>query len=288
MRWHILGLGSIGSLSALRLLENGHQISALPRTPNGVLSRTLKRSQQPSTTITVPCIDQEPIEYLLITVKAAVTDLALTPWLKRLSHSATIVCLQNGMGTLEKIRFPDNATVLYATTTDGVWRDADQINVVAENTTYIGAVNNISPPDWLSTLTPHWPGLIWHHDIQQALWLKLSINAVINPLTALQQCQNGELLDNGPRQRAMRELADEIDQLCLTLLDDWPADTYARCCAVAQQTAQNTSSMCADVQAGRVTEINYINGFLLRRAAEHDMVLTHNAAVTERINALSV
>jgi 2-dehydropantoate 2-reductase len=45
---------------------------------------------------------------------------------------------------------------------------------------------------------------------------------------------------------------------------------------VIESTAANTSSMLQDIRAQRLTEIDYISGFLLRRARTHGLVLTEN------------
>lgn len=270
--WHLLGLGSLGTLSASRLLNAGEQVRVLPRTPAKVISRTLLRPQQPPLTLTFSCAGQESIERLLISVKGPDTRAALAPWLPRLAPEATVICLQNGMGAIDDAGLPSTLRVIHAVTTDGAWRDADQIRVVAENETLIGD-DSTKPPDWLPDLQPFWPGLAWCNDITRARWRKLAVNAVINPLTALYRCKNGELLDNGERQQAMLQLAREVDQLATTLFADWTADTPSRSEAVARTTANNTSSMLADVQAGRETEIHFINGYLLRQAKDTGVTL---------------
>ncbi|MDF1781533.1 MAG: 2-dehydropantoate 2-reductase [Alcanivoracaceae bacterium] len=289
MHWHLLGLGSLGTLCAARLMQAGEQLTALPRRPATSVSRTLiypqSHPQKAALTLTLSCQNDRPIECLLITVKAGDTVSALTPVLHRLAHDATIICLQNGMGTLDNISLPANAQVIYATTTDGAWRDADQIHVVAENETLMGNGSE-QAPHWFTDIAPYWPGLTWTTEIDLARWQKLAINAVINPLTALQRCKNGELLDNGQRQQEMATLAAEVDKLCAQILPHWTANTRLRSETIAAQTAGNTSSMLADVLNGRATEIDYINGYLLRRAEQHNIAMPAHAALIRKIQAL--
>lgn len=289
MHWYLLGLGSLGTLCASRLLQAGVQLTALPRHPATSVSRTLtyplNHSQNVPLTLTLSCHDDRPIEYLLITVKAGDTARALSPVLHRLTDDATIICLQNGMGSLDHIALPANAQLIYATTTDGAWRDADQIHVVAENETLMGDGDE-QKPSWFAGIAPYWPGLIWTPEIEFSRWRKLAVNAVINPLTALYQCKNGELLDNGKRQHEMATLAAEVDTLCTHMMSNWIADTRARSEIIAAQTAGNTSSMLADVLNGRATEINYINGYLLRCAERHNIAMPANAALIKKIQAL--
>lgn len=265
-------------------------MSALPRTPTHLVTRTLHfpQSQAAPITLSLRADDHsQPITHLWVTVKAHDTALALRPWLPHLALNATIVCLQNGMGTLDSIDLPAGHNVIYASSTNGVWRDADQIHIAAENSTQMGNDSN-AVPEWFRPLQQQFNGLHWNPNIDDARWQKLTVNAVINPLTALYQCRNGELLDGGEREQAMVTLADEIDQLCTRIFarQGWRADTLKRSQAIAQQTAQNTSSMLADCLAGRTTEIDFINGFLLRQAEKYGVILPFNQSCVERLHKM--
>ena len=54
---------------------------------------------------------------------------------------------------------------------------------------------------------------------------------------------------------------------------------------VAQKTAANTSSMLQDVQGGRETEIEYINGYFVRRAKETGVECSTNERIVELVKA---
>lgn len=280
--WHLLGVGSLGTLAAARLLDAGIALHAIPHTPATHLSRTLHRHGQPPVTITLPCWSGEPISTLLVTVKAIDTARAVLPLLPHLQEDATLVMMQNGMGALDGIPLPATVRCIHAVTTDGAWRDADQVTVAAENNTLMGD-GSATAPDWFAALKPHWHDLRWIKDIERARWHKLAINAVINPLTALFRCRNGELLDNGERETLMATLAQEMDQLAGTQCADWENDTLARCRAVAQQTAGNTSSMLADVLAGRRTEIDFINGYVVRVARARKLSLRAHENILQQL-----
>lgn len=281
--WHLLGVGSMGTLAAARLLDAGIALHAIPHTPASHISRTLLRPGQPPLTITLPCWAGEPISTLLVTVKATDTARALLPLLPHLQHDISLIVMQNGMGCLDDIPLPAGARCIHAITTDGAWRDADQITVAAENSTLMGD-GSATAPDWFAALQPHWHGLRWIKDIERARWHKLAINAVINPLTALFRCRNGELLDNGEREALMTTLATEMDQLGRTQFADWGNDTLARCRDVARQTASNTSSMLADVLAGRRTEIDFITGYVVRVARARNLLLLAHEKILQQVN----
>lgn len=268
----------MGSLAAARLLAAGISLRLISR-DHQPARRQLHWPDGRTSSITLVADDGEPIRHLVVAVKAGDTVAALQPLLSRLHPQAEILRLQNGMGSLDALSLPATVRCLHLVSTDGAWRDAEKIQVVAQNRTLIG--DGGEAPEWLAELQRHWPGLIWTADIERAQWQKLAVNAVINPLTALYRCRNGELLDAGEREQRMKVLANEADGLLCRLYPDWPADTLARSREVARQTAANTSSMLADVLAGRPTEIQFINGYLLRRAGQLGLALpAHQALLT--------
>jgi 2-dehydropantoate 2-reductase len=55
---------------------------------------------------------------------------------------------------------------------------------------------------------------------------------------------------------------------------------------VAKLTAQNTSSMLQDVQAGRPTEIDYINGYFVAQGKKLGLPWKYHAEMVERVKSM--
>jgi len=97
------------------------------------------------------------------------------------------------------------------------------------------------------------------------VWGKIVINAAINPLTALLQAPNGELLTNPAARDLMGLAALEVAAVATARGVSLPfANPVEAVEAVAQRTAGNLSSMLRDVQRGGPTEIDAINGAVVR------------------------
>jgi 2-dehydropantoate 2-reductase len=94
------------------------------------------------------------------------------------------------------------------------------------------------------------------------MWHKLALNCVVNPLTGLLDCLNGDLPLGGEKGVAPRLLA-ECDQVARTLLGaDWPysaAELLAAARELVRATASNSSSLREDLRHGRETEITRLN-----------------------------
>jgi 2-dehydropantoate 2-reductase len=122
---------------------------------------------------------------------------------------------------------------------------------------------------------------------------RLVINAMINPLTAIFDCKNGELFNRGSIVRLMRLLLAEASQVIQSLPElRGDPETMSRFSTqnletivldVAEKTAKNTSSMLQDVRAGRPTEIDYINGYIVKRGKEQGVDCEVNEKVIELV-----
>lgn len=100
---------------------------------------------------------------------------------------------------------------------------------------------------------------------EEMLLKKLVVNAVINPLTAILEVKNGELIHNKYFYQLAYDLFLEIEQ-SLSLKNGH--QYFQNVVAVCEQTAQNRSSMLCDLEDNRLTEIDAILGYILEKAEE--------------------
>ncbi len=130
-------------------------------------------------------------------------------------------------------------------------------------------------------------------ELVQAQFEKLVINAMINPLTVVFDCKNGELFEKPKILQWMRLL---LGEAC-TVLESLPElkgipNANIRFSSkrlerlvldVANNTAKNISSMLQDVRAGRVTEIDYINGYIVTRGKQLGLDCVENRAMVKMV-----
>ncbi len=103
-------------------------------------------------------------------------------------------------------------------------------------------------------------------DPRPHLWEKLAVNAGVNPVTALARIKNGAIVD-GPAAEIATTAATETAAVARDHgIDLSGEDARTAVREVAAATAHNRSSMLVDVAAGRRTEIDAINGFVLEQA----------------------
>lgn len=298
--WHVLGTGSIGGLFALRLFDAGIPVTLLLRNEHaladwdaaGGLHVTWpdSRQQQASPAARVAGAAGAPCPHLLVATKAADTVAALAPCLTGDGGGQLVVLLQNGMGVGDELRARWPRLRLWqAVTTAGVWRETRfRLRCVAGGDTLAGRTDDAGDATLDTALAPLFAAGIFRHadDIRPVLWRKLAVNAVINALTAIHQCRNGELPGIPAAQALLAPLAAEVETIAAAEGIAFDEPVLAMAQRVIELTARNFSSMNRDVAAGRPTEIDYINGYLADCAARHGIAAPLNRQLRDAVRAL--
>ncbi len=286
--WYVLGAGSIGSLWAASLCARGLEV-ALIRKSGHSQQRLAERSTVTLSTdagshsfpvkITTAAELSAPITKLLVCTKAQDARQAVESIRQHLAENGQILLLQNGMGSQNAIAqaFPDYS-VWAGSTTDGAWLKGDlDVCHAGKGSTWIGPLTNNPGDGCFRKLTEQFSLKIQVTDhIETRLWEKLAINSCINGLTALYNCRNGELMDNTDYLAHMNQLAHETEQVLRALgisLEEPLTSTIHRVCELTQS---NISSTCQDARMHRLTELAFINGFLIQSADTQNIgVATH-------------
>jgi 2-dehydropantoate 2-reductase len=119
------------------------------------------------------------------------------------------------------------------------------------------------------------------------VWGKLVVNAAINPLTALLRVPNGELLATPSTRALMGVIAQETAKVARSIGIDLPyPDPIEMVRAVARRTASNYSSMLKDVMRGSPTEVDSINGAIVRTGETTQMPVEVNRTLWMLVKAL--
>ena len=126
------------------------------------------------------------------------------------------------------------------------------------------------------------------NEMSNRLYHKLLINAVINPLTAIYGVTNGDLPQDPMRKKLMAALHAESEAILKAVGWRHDEDSWERLLTICKQTASNESSMLRDVKAGRMTEVDWINGGIAELAKRFNMQSPLNDAMTAIIKSLTI
>jgi len=232
-------------------------------------------------------------DIIIFCVKSFQIAFALKEISDHLNDSASIILAHNGMGTLSKLpQHILNKHNIYALlTTHGCLRTKPlEITHTGIGTTDIGllsGVSNLKHTHFYPLLNAALPPVKLHKEIKHKQWLKLSINCVINPLTAINNIKNGQI-NNAEFLPLIISLLKEITSVANTegiALD--LDELIATVSEVARATANNSSSMRCDVLASRQSEIDYINGYIHRLGIKHDIATPENTKMWQTVKSLT-
>lgn len=124
-------------------------------------------------------------------------------------------------------------------------------------------------------------------DVESRLWGKAVVNAAINPLTAVWRVPNGELLASADRRWLLGRLATEAANVSRARGLVLPfEDPVAYTESVCRATAKNYSSMLQDIERGRPTEIDSINGIIIAEGKRLGVHAGANEVVWRLVRAM--
>ncbi|MDW6093671.1 2-dehydropantoate 2-reductase [Vibrio rhizosphaerae] len=284
----VIGPGAIGSLWAIKLQQSGHQVAVFGRHTAPHYQCQLGESIYTFANHQVD--DIRHADLILVTVKAWQVASALERLTPQINPDTIIMLMHNGMGSLDTIgALLQTNPVLLATTTHGAFKPApSQLIHTGQGETLIGAANAQGGRcQFLRDVFDHaLPTVHWHPQIEHALWHKLAVNCVINPLTAIRQCPNGTLAHPEYQARITRLIAEVSAVMTAEKIPFQLAQLTAHIYQVIAATSENLSSMHQDVSHRRKTEIDFITGYLIRRAKKHDIAVPENEALYQHIKTL--
>lgn len=291
----IIGTGALATLFSARLAAAGVSITMLGTWLEGLAALSEKgvRMEGDDRAFQVHATDNpaecKDMRFALVLVKAFQTERAAHQLSGCLSEDGVALTLQNGIGndillagTLGLHRVARGMTTLGAT-------------LIAPGLVCLGGDGTVSLESHprLSPLAEmiHRAGFDVNeiNDVQSLVWGKLVVSSAINPLTALLRVSNGELLELPSARALMGELARETAAVAKTLGVVLPfPDPELAAEEVAKRTGENQSSMLQDVLRGAPTEIDAINGAVIRLAEENNLKVPVNRTVWSLVKAIPV
>jgi 2-dehydropantoate 2-reductase len=285
MRVLVFGAGAMGSLIG-GLLAQQHNVTFIGRSAHMTAIRKNGLKITGKTELSLPSkailayTDVEPLkkgcgppELVLVTVKSYDTTGIISD-LQKITGPETVLCsLQNGLDNEEKLRsaFPNNI-VIGSTICHGVTHEkAGIVYHAGFGDTVVGSFeseNSKIAGEFAKMLTEVGIETTLTDDICVELWAKVAINASINPITAITGLKNGWLLREPNLTALLEGTCNEViavaEKSGAKLASGEDLSILERTKRVVERTADNKSSMLQDIEKGKRTEIDSINGAVVR------------------------
>jgi len=291
----ILGTGALATLFAARLAAAGVLVTMLGTWQEGlaVLSEKGVRIDGEDRAFHVHATDNPAecrgLRNALVLVKAWQTERASNHLADCLAEDGVALTIQNGLG---------NDTVLARNL--GVPRVARGVTtlgatLLAPGLVCVGGEGTVSLESHARLLQLkamiRRAGFVVNtvNDMQSLVWGKLVASSAINPLTALLRVRNGELFELPSARALMGQLARETAGVGITMGVRLPFSSPELAAEeVALRTSENQSSMLQDVLRGAPTEIDAINGAVVRLAEQRNLEVPVNRTIWSLVKAIIV
>ncbi|PIJ52239.1 2-dehydropantoate 2-reductase [Erwinia sp. OLTSP20] len=285
MKITVLGCGALGQLWLTALERQGHEVQGWLRVAQPYCSANVVELDESVSNRTY--IANDPLfladsDLLIVTLKAWQVASALRNLAPQLNASCPVLLLHNGLGTLDELKGL-RQPILQGVTTHAAMRDGNVIIHIANGITHIGptSVEAARLSRLAEPLHHALPDVAWHNNVAAAAWQKLAVNCIINPLSVEYDCVNGMLADH---QEEIARLSAEIAVIMAREgHHSTQEDLFNYVMQIVNSTAGNQSSMLQDVRAQRRTEIDYINGYAIRRARAQGVATPENSRLYDLI-----
>ncbi len=289
----IIGAGAIGTMLATRL-SNNNKIKLIIKPEHTNLKERkaiiLREISGEERNINVDFEDKLMETDLII---IAVKSYDLPPIVNNLAEMKTpIMCCQNGLHSLNYIK--ENIEVerlSYLVTGTGSSKiEPGLSHHKGDGFTYIGELSNKETDimkNICDSLTNNNMKCEIVENISNYIWLKTIINSAINPVATISNVKNGEL-----REQRLNEYVENIckesTKVALKTGIELPLNPWNEINSIIEKTADNKCSMLQDIENNQMTEIDAINGEIVRIANREGIPVPYNKKITTEIKKLSI
>jgi 2-dehydropantoate 2-reductase len=299
MQVAVIGAGAVGCYYGGLLLRAGHDVTFIGRpvhvdaiNANGLLLdlKTFKghlptKAATDTTTLTSP-------DLVLVCVKSADTEQAGRALAGRLRPDTSVLSLQNGVDNAQRLSAVIGQAVIPAVVYVGSeMAGPGHIRHHGGGDLAIGR----SPASEALAQTLEAAGVhtTISNDIEVTLWSKLVINCAFNALSAVADISYGPMLEVAGARDVVTRAVQEAIAVARASGVSLPDDLLANILNIPSMMPQQKSSTAQDLARGKPSEIDFLNGHVVRKGVELGVPTPTNHALqvmvklAERSRAMS-
>ena len=290
----MVGAGAVGSFYGAMLARAGHRVTLIGREAHMQAIETdglhLDLADSPSvenialhTSTNVAVVSDADL--ILFCVKSTDSLISAQSMAPHLQPNAVLISLQNGVENIALITQHVKNTVIPAVvyvaselTAPGYVKHHGGGDLV------IGAMSSASMNHHVQTLTQianlfasAKVDVRISDNVMRELWFKLMINCAFNAISGLLQLPYGELLQCEPIRSTQAAVVKEVIAVAkaegVDLSESEALQTIAN---ISAAMPNQKSSTAQDMARKRLSEIDHLNGFVVRRGAQHGIPTPSN------------
>ena len=299
-RQHIVvyGAGAVGCFYGARFAEAGHRVSLVARparaaaiTARGLLFESGGEGRR----IPMEAVSEDAVvvdaDWLLLCVKSPDTDEAARRLRPLLDPATGVVSLQNGVDNVDRLKAADIdalASVVYVAASMAgpdhlihAGRGDLVVGPVRAPGTRSGELADQRALRFAALCEEAGIGCVIPEDVRVEQWTKLIVNCCYNAISALGRARYGSMLGMSSIRELMLGVVSECVAIARAERIALPGVEALFLIAegIGQAMTQATSSTSQDIERGRHSEIDALNGHICRRGAHHGIPTPLNNAL---------
>lgn len=285
MKVAIAGAGAVGCYYGAMLVRAGHDVTFVGRKPHvdainaqGLLLETRTAKEYLRAKAVTDMASLETPELVLFCVKSADTESTGKELAARIDDNTIVLSLQNGVDNPQRLRTvitcPVVPTVVYVGAemagpghVKHHGRGELIIGTSARSDEIAASFNAAAIPTTVSK------------DVETMQWMKLVINCAYNALSAVGGIAYGPMMAIEGTDELVARVIEECVAVARADGITLPDDLIAQVSKVPAAMPSQFSSTAQDLMRGKPTEIDFLNGYVVRKGAEHGVPTPSNFAL---------
>ena len=292
MRVAVMGAGAVGCYYGGMLARAGHEVTLIARQPHveairrdGLIMDTLSFKESVALQASTEAHAVRGAQLVLFCVKSSDTEAAGAAIAPHLDADALVLSLQNGVDNAQRLQallrqrvVP--AVVYVATEMAGPGR----VKHNGRGDLVLGPAARRD--DVLQAFAEAGVAVQISENVIGALWAKLIVNCAYNALSAIAMLPYGQLVQGQGIRDVMHGAVQECLAVAKALGVTLPGDMWRSVQEIALAMPQQSSSTAQDLARGRRTEIDHLNGYVVRQGEMHGVATPVNRTLWALVKLL--
>jgi 2-dehydropantoate 2-reductase len=299
MRIAVIGAGAMGSIYGGRLslknevfLVDTSKVIIDAVNQNGLILEENGQDNRYSPKAVTSTEGLEPVDLIILFVKALYSRSALEANKKLVSGNTYLMTLQNGSGHEDILSdFAPVERIIIGTTEDnGAVLAPGHVRHGGKGNTNVGMLVEDSQrflPRLKDAFDSCGFNVRIHENIQQLIWNKLFVNVAFSAVTGLLKCEMGFIAQCDYAMNLSKKLLHEAVIVAHALgLEADEMKLLDEIKSVSENSPNGVTSICADLRAGRKTEVDTISGSVVRAAKKCSVDVPYHEFIVNAIHAM--
>jgi len=292
MRVAVMGAGAVGCYYGGLLARAGHAVTLIGRAPHveaiqraGLRLETRSFDEHVAAAASTDPAAAANAELVLCCVKSTDTEEAAAQLAPQLARGAVVLSLQNGIDNAARLQAKLAQRVIPAVVYVGTEMAGpghvrhhgrgELVLGAAPNSEHLAAL--LSAAGIPTTINP---------DIDGELWAKLILNCAYNALSAVTQLPYGVLRRSEGVEGVLRDITAECLAVASVAGVAVPGDPWEAVERIARTVPGQYSSTAQDVARGRLSEIDHLNGVVVRQGERLGVATPVNRVLHTLVKAI--